>query len=753
MKLVNLHNHGRAIYKFLREGAELKVIVDNSYYPYYFEPDETGGYRGYISGTYRKVFAPEPKDIRRQASPYALGVDIPYTKNYMLDKIKNLTKTHIKIGFVDIEVKTDTIPLPGVYTAPISAISLFDYDTKKTHCWFVGDLSGTMPQKESIVIDSFCAKMRELKFDVILMWNSTNFDLPYLTGRDKHWANKASIVNESRYAYRTDNGEYIHLPVGTSFLDYMELFKKYTLNKWISYSLDSVLTQEFGVGKEYDDVDFSKISEEVKLRNMADVQDMAKLEDKYHLVEYFDVIRRKIHCDWEDLPSRTTRKFNKPMWNSNNTRIIDTLILKKAKEMSVILPNKPKGDVDIEYDGAERNAFETGVFTDVHKVDLDSDYPRKLVDFCLDTTNFLTAFEEGCTTINISDRETGAFRYSYYVKKNPNAILPSVMKDLLDWKLEIKQEKKNCKPDSPEWNEVNIKYAASKAILNSGYGSTGNKFFRLFDLKVAESVTFLARDLLYFLKSKIEENKCKLLYVDTDGLMIQGSANIVKVLNQSLKEWGDKYSINVTDKLDFEGTYKSIFILAKCRYYGRLEKSGEIQEDKCGIEALRNDASEYTKEFQVNLFNKILDCKSRSDIMAWVIKCRKDITKEPLYRVSKPVKVHDKEYKTEKLQNNKVVNMPPPPQVRALENATKYNIEEIKFGERFYLINMLPFGEENTGHPATHLGFKNNEHKIDRSLIDWDKVIELNIDNKVERIFEILKWDYDVSGQKELVFN
>lgn len=755
MKLTNIHNVGRTVYLFTREDDwSQSVTTDNTFYPYFFIPDSAGECIGYLDKKkYKKVFVPEPRDVRKCAPPDALGVDIPFTKNYLLDNKIIIENTKIKIGFVDIEVKTDRIPKTGDYTKPISSIAAYDYSTKRDKVFFVGDYNGSIIQREKIILSNFCAYIKEAAFDIILIWNGTSFDLPYLTGRYPHWAEKCSPVGLSRYGYRDDLGNYINLPVGVSVLDYMELFKKYTLNKWPAYNLNFVLEQEFGEGKEYDDVDFDKITDIVKERNRHDVIDMARLEDKFHLIEYFQELRNMTYCDWEDLPSRTSRKNNKIVWNSNNSRLVDSLLIKEAKDRNVLLPNKNTDNEVEDFDGAFRECYSPGLHTNVGKYDLTSAYPSMITGFTLDTNNF-TDKESADFTIDLKDRETLQYKTTYYLKNDSTAIIPSIVQKFLKLKDDTKAELKKLSVDSEEYKLKSVQYKSIKSLVNTYYGVLSLPFFRLYDIRLTSITTFLVRDLLYYIKNKIESHSHQLLNVDTDSLFINTDINLLKFLNEEVKNWSVDIYKNTGLNLGFEleGFYSSLLLIAKCRYYGRLQTPTGFKEDKCGIESLRNDSTIYMKEFQTQLLNKVLDNCKKADIIDWIKSETKRIKTLSLKEIAKPVKVQDKEYKTEKQQNGKIVKMPAPPAVRAMINANRVLKKSIEFGQRFYLINMLPFGEESTKHPCIHIGFTDTTEHIDRNKIDWDKVIELNILNKAEKIFEVLKWDLDLTGQLELTF-
>lgn len=374
MKLINLHNpsNSRSIFKFFRDdNGELSFQEDNSFYPYYYEEDSSGIFTGYLNGKkYKKVFVPTPSDVRRQASPTALGIDIPFTKNYILDNIQTLAPVIPRICFMDLEVKTDSIENCRDYSKPIISIAIYDSFTNKDYVWYAGDLCGTLNQRERIIINSFCAKIKELKPDIMAVWFGNQFDIPYLQARDRYWARKASCVSLERYGYRTPAGEFIKLPVGCAVIDLMEYYRKYTLNKWVTYNLHDVLVREFGKGKTYHEVDFNKLTNDVKERNRGDVLDLVRLEQKHNVIEFFNQIRLETFCDLEELQSITSFSKGEYQHRSNNSRMFDTALLRESKKRKIVLPNKPS-EIDFKkLDGAERETFECGRFKNAFKDDL-----------------------------------------------------------------------------------------------------------------------------------------------------------------------------------------------------------------------------------------------------------------------------------------------------------------------------------------------------------------------------------------------
>jgi len=66
------------------------------------------------------------------------------------------------------------------------------------------------------------------------------------------------------------------------------------------------------------------------LYNVNDVQIMVELDKKYHIIDLYDEIRRLIGSPWNYFYSLEVGISNK--------RMIDTLLLREAKRLGIVLP-------------------------------------------------------------------------------------------------------------------------------------------------------------------------------------------------------------------------------------------------------------------------------------------------------------------------------------------------------------------------------------------------------------------------------
>jgi DNA polymerase-2 len=298
-----------------------------------------------------------------------------------------------------------------------------------------------------------------------------------------------------------------------------------------------------------------------------------------------------------------------------------------------------------------------------------------VIDFCLDPSNIINK------TIpeDIRERQNILLVEGTNFRQNSEALLPTVVKKLIDLKQQIGQEKKAIPLDDPSYKDIEIKYDAIKTIVNSSYGVMGNRFFRVYDPRVASATTSLVRDLLHYVKDKIEEEGYKVIYVDTDSVFIASNEILTDKLNGLIKQWAkEKYSKDyISTDFSYEGYFSKLLILAKCRYLGYLETPKGTKEEMKGIEAKRKDSTEYMGKFQKTLIDKILNKEKKEDIILWIKQEIAYLPNQQLINVAFPCKLAKKpsDYKNR------------PIFVRAIEETNGF---EAKVGDPFYYIYVIP---------------------------------------------------------------
>lgn len=727
MKLVNIHNDGRNVFLFERLGNELHITEDNSFYPFYYEPDPQGQYNSYDGKKLRKIIARHPAEINKNRSALSYSSDIHFRQNYLIHNVQDLEKTTVKYFFLDIEVYAQSVEDIKNYNGAISCVSIFNSENDMTETFWLKSYPGALEAQERALIDDVLSYFEQEKPDLWLSWN-VDFDYEYLYKRLSilGYQNFAELISPIHKLHSGSND--VYYPAGISILDYMGMFKKVFMRE-PSYTLDAI-SQKYLAEESWGSSDFGKLTDDIMFKNINDVKRLQLLEKKFKLIEYFDEIRRLTKTQWEDL--------------LHNSFIVENLLLIEAKKKNLVLPNRPqyseKSEEDDTFEGASREASATGALFDIGKFDLTSAYPNMVVNFCLDATNIVE--DDSGTDIN-----------GIKFQQDASALLPSMVRNILQLKDNLKVEVKKCKYGSEEYENTKIKYDAIKGVVNSAFGVMGFSSFRLYDNRIASSITFLVRDLLAYVRDRLNQKGFNVVYWDTDSTFIETKQDLSVELNEMVQDWaGTKYGKSgISLGFEYEGYFDKIFIVALCRYIGYLvTKKGTVQEIK-GVEAKRASSSKYEGSFQLTLIDKILNKETRESIVKWVNDEKKRIKTLPIEEVAFPCKVSTKEYNKVSKTGKKLI----PVFVRALNNTNYIKKLDIPVGEVFWWTYVESRQKDVDGKEMDVFAFtRKDKSVINKQKIDWDELIRRNIQQKAMTIFDANKWstlELADDGQLQLI--
>jgi DNA polymerase elongation subunit (family B) len=721
LALTNIYADGRTLYLFHRVNKELKIMKEQTFFPYYYEPSSTGIFKGYNGEKVNKVFVKMPFEIAQKRSLKSMESDIIYTKRYLIDKI-DIARCPLRWVMFDIEVQTDEFPDINKANKPVSCIVVYDnYTNQKKTFWL------PLFASEYEMINAFIRFIKEIQPDLMIAWNGLNFDYTYLCNRFPDFAQDISPIGQQQY--------YNKFPAGISIIDYMAWDKKMTYNKRKSYALDYAANEELNTPLN-EKISFGKLTEEIRIKCENDIDKMVGIEKKKTYIDLFNDIRIMSKCQWDDM------EFN--------SHIIDQLILQESKKQNIILPKKASYETmeeadDEKFEGAFREAFETGLFNNIGKYDLSGAYLYTIVDLCLDSTNIVASPTTGTVKIEVKDRVTKEVVNTYNVKQNNVALLPALANKLIYEKVKYKDLKKQTDPNSEAYKEIESKYEAIKTIFLSAWGVIGNRGFRLYDNRIASMITGTVRDLVHYVNDELKKEGYKVIYIDTDSVFCDDKGeNIAEYLNSIIQKWAkERFNKGSSINFEYEGHFNNLFILAKCHYVGNLKTSKGIKKETKGIEAKRKDSTIFMADFQTKLIDMVLEGRNEVDCRLFIDTKMKEIESRPLKDISFPCRVAvDKVYKNE------------PIFMRAL----KYTKEIIPFdkrpGDLFHWIYVESFGKEER---QAMRKVKNEQKEVivkkDKDVIafdldntehvknvNWLKMKERNILSKATNIFEAMHW-------------
>ena len=559
--------------------------------------------------------------------------------------------------------------------------------------------------------------------DVVSGWNSEFFDDPYIyfrTGKvlgancqnlmNFEGADKDVKVDETE---KFGNLELTVKPVGRIWIDYMQMVKKFDPNERSSYSLEAVAEEELDDMEKLDygkslfrlyHEDFDKY---IKY-NIRDTAILKGLETKF---KYMDLAIQFSHM--------VTNHMHSVLGTVSTS---DTAILNFCKfEMDgrKVLPDANR---DIYEDGKK---FEgalvlnpiAGLHEYVGSVDIKSLYPSAIraVNISPDTI-IGQFFDSGTAWENIQNETseevtilyenemdetmTGKDWKSYLNEKNwsvsangtvfdqsHDGIIPAILTSWFESRIEMQDKKKELESTldtldkrTKEYKEIkkkvdyydNIQYL-KKIQLNSMYGVFGNKYFRFFDHRLAESTTKTGQAILMHMCKKVAEvmdeeytyPSKSIVYGDTDSVYFETQTDnkddaifvadtVATVINKSYPKYmkdafvcthgRENYIIAEREVISDRG----IFIKKKHYMLHLVNKDGyDVDKMKVmGLQIKKTSIPKFIREKITKCFEKFLKGEDWLLIKKEIVNFKDELLDGDLLRLGVPSSVNKVEYYT-----------------------------------------------------------------------------------------------------------
>jgi len=721
--MITIESQGKNIILFGRENRKPTVKIISNFAPYFYVEDENGLYKSVLGKSLKKINCKVPYDVTIMRENYSnhYEADIRYTNRYIINEIDEIKKEEIRICYLDIETRKTSKGYESVEKAnnPIASITCYD-NFDKEYKTFYGE--------EVKLINEFVNYIQVKDPDMLVAYNGDMFDFPYLINRMNNL--KLDTNNLSRMkgkSYTTKYGAHVF---GRVLFDLLPAYKKhFAENRRESYSLDYISKYELGNkgGKvEYegslDDLYKTDLDKFLKY-NQKDVELIVLLDEKLKIINFFDEIRRMAFCKFEDV--------------FMNSKTADCLCLKYAKKHNFVLPSVKKHEKESYKGGYVKNS-DPKLHRNISVLDFKSLYPSIMIGF---NTSYETLIENG--ELNMDNK----FRF-----KKERGIIPSIVKPLLDKRKKIKQEMKELDINKGKLHRLDLTQHALKVIANSFYGVMGFRNFRLYNLKVAESITYFARKIIQESEKWLKENGYNVIYGDTDSVFVsigdeylEQFKNTVIKINVYLKNYIEKFGVekeyNIFD-LEFEKIYKTIFFKrkadgkgAKKKYAGRLIWANGKEYDKIdvkGFESRRSDSPQIGRNFLKEVLKRIVYEEKYDNINKFVIDFKNKIINNEftIEELALPIGIS-------KSLNQYKGN---PIHIRASRLANEKHKACIQAGDKIKYI----YTKDSDG----VIAFK--DKMWDGYEIDYDKMIRRIIDLKVGPLFESLGWKYEYTIIKSM---
>jgi DNA polymerase delta subunit 1 len=452
--------------------------------------------------------------------------------------------------------------------------------------------------------------LEEVDPDVIIGYNTSNFDFPYLLDRAAHlkvakfpyWTRLKNVKSAARDANFSSKqmGNRDTKATNTNGrlqLDLLQLIQRdYQLR---SYTLNSVSAHFLKEQKE--DVHHTMITElyngtPESRRRLA----VYCLKDAYLPQRLMD----KLMClvNYTEMARVTGVPFNFLLSKGQQIKFVSQLF-RKALEQQLVVPNLKTEGSDEQYEGATvieptRGYYDVPVAT----LDFASLYPSIMQAHNLCYTTLLN--KNAIEKLNLKKDEDYIVTPNgdlFCTTKVRKGLLSQILEELLGAR---KRAKKALAVETDPFKKavLNGRQLALKISANSVYGLTGATVGKLPCLAIASSTTSYGRQMIERTKEEVEKrytiangysHDAQVIYGDTDSVMVKfGPNDLAKAmeLGQDAAEYVSSKFIKPI-KLEFEKVYYPYLLINKKRYAGLYWTNTEKYDkmDTKGIETVRRD--------------------------------------------------------------------------------------------------------------------------------------------------------------------
>jgi len=627
------------LYLRYRDNENKLVEREEEYKPYYWSHDVTQyeSKKNYDGFTVYKNFINYSSDrynLKHLGLTYEL--DVSLENRYLIDNYNELFDWNCRIAHLDIETdqSLDTLRTPK----PITAITIHDnYENMYyTFTWkdrFIFDIEEwdltirdipderyfTIKPKnpkdtknwviyycksEKCMLNRFREVFTRLNPDMLTGWNILHYDIPYIINRHHrlhlpvNWLSPVDKV-DSKF------DEYTNNPIkGRIVFDLKMGYEKLHDGDIGFTNLRSVLEDNNAPIQKLEGMDSWKDDFIYFLRyNLRDVEGTVWIDKTFDIIQSF-FERQKL----------VGGKFTDTYYNKD---VIDVAMLRHAKKMNIVLPTARKLEIIETYDGATIYKPVIGVHFYVVVYDVKSMYPSSMESANM---SFETIVK---TDVDLPQSHLVKLGNGVTFRRDHEGFIIGLLHEIQDYRELNKKLMKQSPEDSPEYKKYDNKQRVAKFLKNSMYGVFGFRSFRLYNLDIARSITWLSRKAIAHIRDTVELNypETKVLYGHTDSVFVKVpstsmSNEIEHVINSSWNIFEEEYNL-VSGKYEIEvdKIFSSLLIVGANMYAGRLENGRFVVK---GFAYKKRNATPIVKDLQSTVINMILDKEDPEEVFSYV---------------------------------------------------------------------------------------------------------------------------------------
>ena len=585
-----------------------------------------------------KIYVQLPSDVPKLAAAMSkygrrFEYDIPFARRYALDKniipfnlylfkilkennrleLKEFEEMHVplepqlNILFFDIETY-NPLGVPRPEKDPVIMISYSIKSRKKNESRVITSKKIELPfvdyvTDERAMFEHFVDIIKENDIDIITGYNSANFDIRYMLERAQALKINFNLARGSGDTRIERHGLVDKVKIGGRVHVDMYLVVKFisvvgaaeNLLKLNSYTLKNVYEAIAGSEKvTVEKLDIFKLwdgnESELKLLAKYNLADSHALETVYNK---FIPIMIEL--------SRTTGNVLSDTAVSTTGQLVEYMLMRYALMFNEIVPNKPK-DEEIRarmlnpIEGAYVKTPDPGVYEKLAIFDFRGLYPSIIIAHNIDPSSIC----EDCTDYHLSPINT---KFS----KTKKVVTPIILKQLIEQRSTVKKEYKK----NPENIFLGSRSQALKIVSNSFFGYLGYPRSRWYSRECAGSVTAYGRQYIKDTIIKADNYGFKVIYSDTDSIVILLNDKSEEDALQFMKEFNKNLPEGM--ELELEDFYvRGLFVGKKTatgsagakKKYAMITKNNKIKIR--GFELVRRDWSKIARDTQRRVLETIL---------------------------------------------------------------------------------------------------------------------------------------------------
>ncbi len=465
---------------------------------------------------------------------------------------------------------------------------------------------------EQELIVKFKEIIKMYRPDILTGYFSDGFDFPYLRSRaDIHGINLDLGHDYSNLALKRRE-EHTCRFTGLIHLDIFKFVRNIISRGLSTESLSLNAVAEELLGDKKHDVDLNKLAQ-VWDSKPEELEEFCKynLHDSYLAYE----LCIKLMPSMQEL----VKLVGMPIFELSRmsfSRLVENYILKRSREFDILAANKPS-QREVEwrrgrtYEGGFVYEPKPGMYENLAVFDFRSLYPTIIASHNIgpDTLN--------CECCKDMEKVPGK---NYWFCRKKKGFFSKIVEDLVARRLRVKEMIRAKKEKGERSSLLEARSYGLKTTANAFYGYMGFFAARWYSLECVQSITAYARNYIKKTMEKAEKKGFKVVYGDTDSLMVilgeksEGNAlDFLKEVNSTLPEFME---------LELEGFYpRGLFVPVKGTSYGAKKKYALFDGENVhvvGFEAVRRNWSRIAKETQDKVLQIIMKENDPDKALAYV---------------------------------------------------------------------------------------------------------------------------------------